>query len=99
MEANKISLELKAKYPSKDAWLKKLKIVEARVFQKTGYVGALIDFAINLEAQVKLTKDELHRSRCAVEYFETMEKINAQKAILSQHKIYLEELKKIKADE
>jgi hypothetical protein len=99
MEANKISLELKAKYPSKEAWLKKIKIVEARVFQKTGYISALTDYFVNLEAQIKLTKDELHRSRCAVEYFETMDKINAQKAILSQHKMYLEELKKIEPDE
>lgn len=99
MEANKISLEMKAKYPSKEAWLKKLKIIEARISHKSAYLDALTDFAENLHAYIKLTEDSLNRARCAVDYFEILEKINAQKAILSQHKMYLEELKKIEPDE
>ena len=99
MDANQISLEMKAKYPTKKALTKKIKIVEQRVLNKTTYIDALSDLLFQLSKEIKSTENPINRARCAVEYFETEEKLAAQKAVLSQHKMYLEELKKIEPDE
>jgi putative N-acetylmannosamine-6-phosphate epimerase len=96
--AEKIRLEMKAKYSNKEAYDKKIGIVRRRVEAKEAYVSALQDLLSNLSKAI-IENDGLNRSRYAVEYFETLEKIGAQKAILSQHKTYLEEMQKIAPNE
>jgi hypothetical protein len=98
VSAEKMRLEMKAKYSSKEAYDKKIGIVRRRVEAKEAYVSALQDHLHNLQTAIKET-DGLYRSGYAVEYFEVAEKLNTQKAILSQHKTYLEEMQKIAPNE
>ena len=89
---------MKAKYSSKEAYDKKIGIVSRRIDTKSAYVSALIEHCDNLRKSIQNT-DGVTRSGYAVEYFEVLEKLNAQKSILSQHKMYLEEMKKIAPNE
>jgi len=95
---NKMRLEMKAKYSTREAYDKKIGIVRRRVEAKQAYVSALEDHLNNLQQGIK-ESEGLTRSGYAVQYFEFSEKLNIQKAILSQHLNYLEEMKKIAPNE
>ena len=98
VSAKKMRLEMKEKYASKEAYDKKIGIVKRRVEAKNAYVSALADHVSNLQKAIK-ESEGLERSGYAVDFFRFSEMIQAQKAILSQHKMYLEEMLKIAPNE
>lgn len=103
-KSKKVSLELKEKYQDKASYDKKIGIVKRRIQDKEAYVSALEDYAFNLHqfassTPVETRQQKFDRSKYVVQFFETKEKINAQKSILSQHLMYLEEMEKITPNE
>jgi hypothetical protein len=74
----------------------KFAVFQNRIFKKEGYVSALENLLKVSKAQAdKAETTEIERARLWVQIFEVEDKLNAQRQVLSQHRLYLNELKRL----
>ena len=78
----------------------KFAVFQNRIFKKEGYVNALENLLkVSREQADKDEVSELERARLWVNIFELEDKLNAQRQVLSQHIMYLNELKKLEDEQ
>ena len=78
----------------------KFAVFQNRIFKKEGYVDALENLLkVSKEQADKDEVSELERARLWVDIFELEDKLNAQRQVLSQHIMYLNELKKLEDEQ
>ena len=78
----------------------KFAVFQNRIFKKEGYVNALENLLkVSKEQADKDEVSELERARLGVDIFELEDKLNAQRQVLSQHIMYLNELKKLEDEQ